>query len=260
MLKPKAFTEEFARAMAAALPSATVTVQGDLELIIREPSGFENTTLLANAYSEYSLEPERFGEIVNVFVKALARPRASGTKVDRSNIVPIIRDRQWLDDVRNSLEGARMRQEHLTEKLNDELIIVYAEDRPANIRYLAIEEGADIGREELRALAITNLRRVLPEVEKRGEGDISMITAGGNYEASLLLLDEIWSGGQLKVNGDIVVAIPTRDLLLVTGSRNRAGVKRLRELAAKFAAQGPYGLTDALFVYRNGRFIRFGAK
>jgi uncharacterized protein YtpQ (UPF0354 family) len=237
-----------------------VTVKGDLELMITHPSGFESTALLANAYSEYSLEPAQLGEVINLFVKALAEERASETKVDRSNIVPIVRDRQWLDDVRNSLEGIGARQEHLTEKLNNELIIVYAEDSRANIRYLAIEEGADIGREELRALAITNLRRLLPEVEKRGEGDISMITAGGNYEASLLLLDEIWSSGQIQVNGDIVVAIPARDLLLVTGSRNRAGVKRLRAFAAKFAAQGPYGLIDTLFVYRNGRFIRFGAK
>ena len=60
------------------------------------------------------------------------------------------------------------------------------------------------------------------------------MSAGGNYEASLLLIDDIWSSGQVKVNGDIVVAIPTRDVLLVTGSRNRSGLKRVRELAAKF--------------------------
>jgi hypothetical protein len=35
-------------------------------------------------------------------------------------------------------------------------------------------------------------------------------------------------------------------------------LKRVRELAAKFAAEAPYRLTEALFVYRNGQFARFG--
>jgi hypothetical protein len=49
-------------------------------------------------------------------------------------------------------------------------------------------------------------------------------------------------------------------VLLVTGSRNRAGLKRVRELTAKFVAQGPYELTDTLFRYRDGRFTKFGSR
>ena len=85
-----------------------------------------------------------------------------------------------------------------------------------------------------------------------------MLSAGGDYEPSLLLIDDIWSSGQIKVTGDIVVAVPARDVRLVTGSRSRPGLKGIRELATKFRAQGPYGLTDTLFVYRNGRFTKFG--
>jgi uncharacterized protein YtpQ (UPF0354 family) len=112
----------------------------------------------------------------------------------------------------------------------------------------------------LRALAVENLKRVLPKIELRGDDEVMLMSAGGNYEASLLLIDDIWSSGQVKVNGDIVVAIPTRDVLLVTGSRNRAGLKRVRELAAKFVAQGPYELTDTLFRYHDGRFTKFGSR
>jgi uncharacterized protein YtpQ (UPF0354 family) len=92
----------------------------------------------------------------------------------------------------------------------------------------------------------------------RAGDHVFLVAAGGDYEASLLLLDDVWSGGQIKVNGDIVVAIPARDVLLVTGSRDRTGVRKVRELATKLVAEGPYGLTDALFVYRNGRFTKFG--
>jgi uncharacterized protein YtpQ (UPF0354 family) len=259
MLTAKAFTDEFARAVTAALPSSTVTT-GDLELTIRDQNGRERTVLLVNAYGEYSLAPERLRDIIGTYVAALPPPPTGETKLDRSRIVPVIKDRQWLDDVHNSLKARGVRQEHLADKFNNELVIVYAEDDPKRMRYLTVEEGAGIGREELRALAVANLKRLLPKIEMQGDGDFSLISAGGDYDASLLLIDEIWSGGQIKVNGDIVVAIPVRNVLLVTGSRNRTGLKKVRVLAAKFAAEGPYRLTDALFVYRNGQFTRFGKK
>jgi uncharacterized protein YtpQ (UPF0354 family) len=112
----------------------------------------------------------------------------------------------------------------------------------------------------LRALAIENLKRVLPKIEMRRVGEVALMSAGGNYEASLLLIDDIWSSGQIQVDGDIVVAIPTRDVLMVTGSRSRSGLKLVREMAAKFKSQGPYELTDTLFRYRDGRFTKFGSR
>ena len=87
-----------------------------------------------------------------------------------------------------------------------------------------------------------------------------MLSAGGDYEASLLLFDDIWSDGQIKVEGDIVVAVPAKDALLVTGSKNRKGLAAMRKMVAKFSEEKRYRITDTLFVYRNGRFKKFGRK
>jgi len=73
------------------------------------------------------------------------------------------------------------------------------------------------------------------------------------------LADNLWSGGQVKVDGDIVVAVPAKDVLIATGSLNAAGLARLRAAAAAKFASGPNGLTTALFVYRDGKFVRFEA-
>jgi uncharacterized protein YtpQ (UPF0354 family) len=259
-LTPRAFTDEFVRAMAASLPSSTVTSKRELELTINDPSGVERTIVLHNAYREYSLDPERLIKIIGTFATTLSQPRTGETKLDRPRIIPVVKDREWLDELHNSLRLKGVKQGHLAERLNNELVIVYAEDDPHRMRYLTVGEGAGMSRAELRALAVENLRRLLPKIEARNYGDVFLISAGGDYEASLLLLDEIWSGGQIKVNGDTVVAIPARNVLLVTGSRSRAGLKKVRELAAKFTAEEPYRLTDALFVYRNGQFTRFGKK
>jgi len=116
----------------------------------------------------------------------------------------------------------------------------------------------DVGdRARLRGVALANLDRLLTKIEMRAGADgIFLIEAGGDYEASLLLVDDIWSGGQIKVDGDIVAAVPAKDALLVTGSRNPSGLKQLRALARKLAT-GPYALTAALLVYRDGKFVVF---
>ena len=243
--------------MAAALPSATVTITGELRLEVREPNGFENLCGLGNYYQEYLLDPGRFDEIVRVATTGLVGPDDIGTKVDRTRIVPLIKDRSWLAGVRSELKAQGLVQKILSERFNDELIIAYAEDHPTKFRYLPIDADIGVSRRDLRALAVRNLRRILPDVMMQGTTSVLMFTAGGHFEPSLLLLDDIWSSGQLKVDGDIVVAIPARDMLLVTGSRDRAGLEKVRELATRFAAEGPYTLIDTLFVYRDGRFRRF---
>ena len=85
-----------------------------------------------------------------------------------------------------------------------------------------------------------NLNRLLPKIEMRQDGDVVADTAGGDYEASLLLFDSMWRGGKVKVNSEIVVAVPAKDVLLVTGSKSRKGIAAVRELAAKVKAESRY--------------------
>ena len=259
MLTPPAFTQEFARALARTRPSANVSVAGDRKLTIKETDGLVRNIQLNNAYNEYKLDPQRFDDLVATFSAIFSQP-SKEAGLDRTRIIPVIKDRQWLDELHNTLKAKGVAQQHLAERFNDELVIVYAQDDPNRMRYLTTQEDFGLSRAELRSLAIANLKRVLPKIEMGRVGDVALMSAGGNYEASLLLIDDIWSSGQIQVNGDIVVAIPTRDTLLVTGSRSRSGLKLVRELTAKFKAQGPYELTDTLFRYRDGRFTKFGSR
>jgi uncharacterized protein YtpQ (UPF0354 family) len=260
MLTPPAFTQEFARALARTRPSANVSVAGDLKLTIKEMDGLVRNIQLNNAYNEYKLDPQRFDDLVATFSAIFSQSASKEAELDRTRIIPVIKDRQWLDELHNTLKAKGVAQQHLADRFNDELVIVYAQDDPNRMRYLTTQEDFGLSREELRSLAVANLKRVLPKIEMGRVGDVALMSAGGNYEASLLLIDDIWSSGQIQVNGDIVVAIPTRDALLVTGSRSRSGLKLVRELTAKFKAQGPYELTDTLFRYRDGRFTKFGSR
>jgi uncharacterized protein YtpQ (UPF0354 family) len=258
VLAPPAFTAVVARAVTAALPSAKVTVTGDLQLDTQIPGGDAFSSDLRNAYQRYVRDPQHLDEVVRQRVSGLVesvRSAQTNPPLDRSRIVPVLKTNAWVEAIRQ-LRKAAPGTQLLIEPFNSELTIVYAEDRTSSMRFLMMRD--DVGdRSKLHQLALANLHRLLPKIEARqGASGIFLISAGGDYEASLLLADAVWSSGQFKVDGDIVVAVPAKDALLVTGSHNRAGITKLRALAAEIAA-GPYGLTTVLFVYRGGKFVKF---
>jgi uncharacterized protein YtpQ (UPF0354 family) len=261
ILSPQAFTEAFAKAAQAAVPGAKVAITGELETETHYGNGETMTSDLHNAYSVYRQAPGQLDDVLRRYVGVLAESINGAGPVDRTRIVPVMKSQAWLSGLREQRKAQQLEAtpEPLTESYNSELIIAYAQDQPTSIRYLTTRD--DIGgldRVALLVLALRNLHRLLPKIEMRdGPDGTFMIEAGGDYEASLLLADPIWSGGQVHVDGDIVAAVPAKDALFVTGSHNRTGLKKLRAIAAEVAAR-PYGLSSALFVYRDGKFKVFG--
>ena len=118
-------------------------------------------------------------------------------------------------------------------------------------------ERLDVQNEELRPLAVRNLRGLLPGIEVHRGDLINMVTADGNYEASLLLFADLWEREREKLRGEPVAAVPARDLLLFADSANADAVSQLKQLAAKMRAEATYALTDRLFVLREGRWLPF---
>jgi uncharacterized protein YtpQ (UPF0354 family) len=229
-------------------------VKEDFLLSIKAANGLETTVSTRNLYDDYKKNRVALGEIVAQYAKSLTE-KSSG-KLDRARIIPVIKDRPWVESLQRSLG-----YEPLFEELNSELVVVYAEDTDTRTRYLGAKEDIGVDRKDLRKLAVANLEKLLPKIQMVDAGGlVTMFSAGGDYEASLLLFDHIWSSGQVKVKGDIVVAVPAKDTLVVTGSQNRKGLDAMRKYVAEVVARDRYRLTDTLFVYRNGRFVRFGKK
>jgi uncharacterized protein YtpQ (UPF0354 family) len=260
VLSPAMFTSEFATVLRKSSPELKVEIVRDLQLKVTTADGAETTSFLDNAYDNYKLDPRSKDEVIKRFIAAgletieqLQKPQ----ELDRTRVIPVIKDRPWIEESRKAItsRGTKAMPENVYEDLNSDLIILYAEDSPKTIRYLAPEdlEKAQINRSELRKLACENLKRLLPKIERHGTDGLYMLTAGGDYEASLLLLDSVWSDLQKEVQGDIVVSIPTRDLLYVTGSQDAQGIEKMKQLVEKMFAQGSYRLTSKLFVFRGGK-------
>jgi uncharacterized protein YtpQ (UPF0354 family) len=263
LLTPAEFTGTYVKAIQSSVPELRVNVLQDLELKVGLGQKNDSTVFLHNAYELYQQSPKELSAIIQRYAaSSLDTLTQMDETVDRTRIVPVIKDRAWLEETRQAMlaHGMDKAPEHVWQDFSPDLVILYAEDLPTNIRYLTPDNLKELGLElaELRTLACDNLRRILPDIECKGSDGLYMLTAGGDYEASLLLADKIWSSGQFQVQGEIVVAIPTRDLLLVTGSESTESLEKLRELAKEAYEGGSYRLTPKLFVYRNGKFEWLG--
>jgi uncharacterized protein YtpQ (UPF0354 family) len=261
---PAEFTQTYADTLHAAHPELKVEITKDLQLKVTTMKGGDSTSFLDNAYNEYKQNPAHKADIIQKFVASgVGALDVMEKPIDRSYIVPIVKDRPWIEEMKQALiaRGAKKAPETVFEEFCPGLVVVYAEDSPQSIRYLTPENMAalKLDRSELKGLALENLERLLPKIDIHGTEEVGvyMITAGGNYEASLLLMNSIWKSSSLKVKGEIVVAIPSRDLLLVTGSQNPQGLENVRKAVAKAMKANSYRLTDKLFVYRGGKFEEF---
>jgi uncharacterized protein YtpQ (UPF0354 family) len=251
LLTPAQFAEEFAVALRNKMPTIQVQIIQSLEIKVTNANGKETKVFLDNAYTRYRITPENKAELIQKYGEAfLETATAQDQPVDQARIVPIIKDRAWINDLKKGLKarGGQESPEQVHEAYNEELIIVYAVDTPTNIRYLST---ADLGQlqlktsGDLRKLACANLERLLPAPDIQQENGLYRIKAGGDYDASLLLLESLWTTGKIPVAGETVAAIPARDFLAVTGSEDASGMKKIRAIAQTVAAQAPYHLNTA---------------
>ena len=262
-LTPEEFTQYYVSTLQVSHPELAITVAQDLELNVAREGKSDVTNFLHNAYDVYRQDPSNKETVFKKFsLSFLETLDLQDKKLDPTRIVPILKDRAWIEETRQALatHGDGTAPEQISEGLNEELVILYAEDTENNIRYLSHSDLADAGIEpwNLRNLACYNLRRLLPKIERHSENGTYMLTADGNYEASLPLLDSVWKDPALRVNGEFVFAIPARDLLVITGSKDGEGIARLRKVIYDvFSQNGSYRLTQKLFLYRDGKIEVF---
>lgn len=173
--------------------------------------------------------------------------------VTKQNVVAIIKDEEYVAGFLNQKDPT------VREHLVADLWIVYALDFSKITESMgeSTMKELKIAREELRSLALANLRNILPETQQHGDGPWYMLTAGGDYTASLLLFDDLWSELQESVEGDIVVAVPARDVVLFTGSRSQHGIEMVRQKAREIVEGGDHVVSQTLLRRVAGKWSVF---
>jgi uncharacterized protein YtpQ (UPF0354 family) len=113
-------------------------------------------------------------------------------------------------------------------------------------------DSLGLSRRELRNRAAENLDARTDAVRVHGRPPTLMLSFDG-IESSLLLADRLWSRLATDVPGDLVVGVPARDVVVVTGSRSQPGLEAAKRTVERvFFAGDQYLLTRELLVRRDG--------
>jgi hypothetical protein len=181
----------------------------------------------------------------------------------RDALLPVIRPSSWLEATRSQLHAAGATDAQIATSLpiamplGADLILVFAEDGAENVRFLApgdLDQFNLSGAEAVKAVAMENLRKKLPSLQIEGGAGRYRLHLDGTYESSMMLAlnEKTWAG--LGLRGHAIVALPSRDTVLICGSEDKESVATLREYARKIHGAVDHAISAKLYAFRDGRF------
>jgi uncharacterized protein YtpQ (UPF0354 family) len=259
-MKVKEFTAKYLDSLSIRFPTARFAIIDD-STINAKLEGKDVRISVDNAYREYQAEPDSLQEILHRYILVSSEIFNPKEKISVDRIIPIIKPVEYLNDLKNLAKnmGATKDFEGVYEKYNEQLIIVYAEDTKSSLSYLTQDDltTLSINQDSLRMVATKNLDRLLTNIQRQGDDGTYMLTAGGNYETSMILLNNIFTKESLPVNGDFVVAIPNRDMLLITGSNDKTGIQKIKEISTKTFQTGDHQVSEYLYKWNGHKFEKF---
>ena len=248
------FSNHFVEKLCQKVSDISILSIDNLEIKTQDNKGEVYTHYLNNSYSEYFSNPEELNEIIERYTNGSKNLYLEKETVQLDRIIPIIKDHRFLLELSNLNEN--LEQNHVYEKYNSDLYIFYAEDFENNISYLHKDDQKSLNLDfnQLRKLAVDNLNSIIENIERNGDKEIFMVIAGGNYESSLILLD-IWNQDNFLVDGDLIIAIPTRDLLFVTGSNSLKEIDELISRIKEINETGDHIVSNKLFKINSDNFF-----
>ena len=256
IMNEREFTEYYLKILQERLPDIDFVVLEDLEISSKQD---EIKHFLDNAYRTYKLDPKSKEETVIMYVNALMNLYEDSKAIHKNSIVPIIKPKDYLEIIQELNKNKEEVQSNLYEEYNEDLIIVYMQDSEYSLTSIDIEDfdKLDLSKDTLLDFSIKNLKEILPDIQVGGENGSYYILAGGNFEASLILFETIWTKENFNVNGDFVIAIPCRDLLAITGSKDMEGIQELKSFAEKMYNEGDHNISPFLYKWNGKRFEKF---
>jgi uncharacterized protein YtpQ (UPF0354 family) len=263
IISEKEFTQMYVKAISSKIEGVKAEIKGHLEVEVTYIDGEKSTTYLDNAYKNYRSSPDELDVVIENYSKALTQSNSDvKATMEKSHIFPVIKDIEYITQItalmkRKEKDG---KFPFYFEKFNEVLYILYAIDTPSSIKYMPKEDIAKLGvkEEELKSLSMSNLRKAIPSVQIKGDpSTISMIVADGTYEASFLLYDDLWTKDNFPVKGDIVVYVPSRDAVFVTGSNDVEGLKKVRSIVYNPENQWSHIVSEVGFVRKGDKWVEF---
>ncbi len=139
--------------------------------------------------------------------------------------------------------------------LGNGLLTTYVVIQGDKLRYVQQRHLVDAGlsQAQLHHHALENLTQIskTKAAQLLPHGDVFVVLCGGSFEASMILIDELWEDSldHFAPNGFIAV-FPCRDILAFCDAESAVGIEQLRQIVTR-AGEDDHQITPVPY-YRSG--------
>ncbi len=263
ILLPDEFTQAAAQYVAAE-PHVEVLDVDELTLHLRV-RGREVTSELSSFYAAYRGAPEQLQAVWQTLTEALTTLPPDRTEDDPSvlllRVMPMLKPIALLNQLREQKLPMLVYR-----PLVGELMVTYVIDEGQSVAFLNEVHLERWGVTEplLWAQAVGNLRarpvHTPAHVIGSGAGSLLIVNGGDGYDATRVLLPELFSGLAARIPGRIVIGVPNRDFLIAFSDADRRIFDQVRAQIETDARAQEHPLTDQLLTYNNGALALYPGK
>ncbi len=263
ILSPQEFTEEYIHILKKKNSTTKILTFKTLYVKLSINGGNEQESYLDNAYIDYKNNPSELSGILNQYAHSMITSIIDKEKsINKHQIFPVLKDYLYIQDTVHMLDEKNAPKESYFyyEKINAILYLLYVQDTETSMSFLNSDQINDLNieKEGLLKLSKQNLSRLLSKLEIRGDVTrLSMLSLDGNYEASLLLFDALWNKKQFPVNGNIVVFVPSRDTVLITGSKDKESLTKIDQIMHSPDYSWSHIVTEVGFIRKDNEWQVF---
>jgi Tfp pilus assembly protein PilF len=191
---------------------------------------------------------------LRVIVDMLDKPAVLSREQFIAALRPVLKNAEFLKEIgqRFAVSNGPVKKLPIFRPLAADIVVVLGIDSERTIQFVSADEGKQYGLtdDELLEAAKKNLRERVSAVKLIDVGPVKLIDFDTSYNASLVLIDEIWSTVAPGAGDDLIVAVPARDAIAFGRASNQQSVTALRRLAT-IPAQA-YGISSVL-LQRQGK-------
>ncbi len=224
---------------------------------------------LGNLYTQYRQSPTDLEDLVTTALAAVMETISNKQPSDfRAHIFPVLKNREWLayhhEQTQQAYPNEATNGDLLHTPMAGDLVLTYALDLDNSLRYLTEKDLQEqqIALEDLLNLAMQNFLDYIKahaSIEPfEGNDNLVLFFLDNIYDASLLLyVDDLLNAAKLPFANDCICAMPTRDAFLACAADDHDTIAEMRFIAAGFAEQSPYRVSDYLYRVKDGELTLF---
>lgn len=228
---------------------------------------------LGNLYAQYCQSPNDLENLVTSAIDAVMEAISTINNEQPSDmqthIFPVLKNREWVanyyEQVRQAYPDNAIKDDLIYKPMAGDLVLTYALALNNSIHYLT-EKGLQeqqITQEDLFDLAMQNfldyIKKDHPSLRPSNNTTLMLFELDdGTYNASLLLyVHKLLNAAELPFADDCICAVPTRETFLACAADDSDAIAEMRLIAAEFAEQSPYRVSDYLYRVTNGNITPY---